>query len=80
MGADTKANTLGWGGAPEIGDLRLFENCSERGDALDSDVVAPDTARDGWGQSERAGACQRALTGQATTVARFEVAPRTSSC
>ena len=54
MGADTKANTLGWGGVPQFGDLRLLEDCSERGDALDSDAVVPDTATDGWGQSEGA--------------------------
>ena len=42
------------GGALEVGDLRLLEDCSERGGALVSDVVVPDTARDGWGHSERA--------------------------
>ena len=57
---------MGWGGALEVGYLRLLEDCSERGDALDSDAVGLDTARDGWGQSERAGACQRALTQKQT--------------
>ena len=66
MGADKKANTLGWGGALEIGDLCLVEDCRERGGALGSDAVGPDTARDGWGQSERAGACQWALTQKQT--------------
>ena len=59
MGVDTKANTQGWGGALEGGDLRLLEDCSERGGALDSDAVGGDTARDGWGHSERADASER---------------------
>ena len=53
-------------GALEVGDHRLLEDGRKRGGALGSDEVVPDTARDGWGQSERAGACQRALTGKQT--------------
>ena len=52
MGADTKANN--GSGALKIRDLRLLEHGSERRGALVSDVVVPDTARDGWGHSERA--------------------------
>ena len=48
-GADTKAN-FGGGSALEIGDRRLLEDGSERGGALDSDGIALETARDGWGQ------------------------------
>ena len=66
MGADTKVNTIGRGGALEVGDHSLLEEGRERGGALGSDAVVPDTARDGWGQSERAGACQRALTRKRT--------------
>ena len=49
-GADTKANTRG-GGALETGDRRLLEDGCERGGALDSDVIVPETARDGWEQA-----------------------------
>ena len=45
-GADTKANTRG-GGALEMGDLRLLEDGCERGGALVSDIIVPETARDG---------------------------------
>ena len=61
-GADAKANTIIGGGALEDGDHSLLEDGSERGGALVSDAVVPDTTRDVWGYSERAGACQRALT------------------
>ena len=44
MGTDAKANTSG-GGALELGDSRLFEDGSERGGALDSDVIDADTVR-----------------------------------
>ena len=50
----TIKRTLSGGGALEIGDLRLLEDCSERGGALVSDAIARDTARDGRGHSERA--------------------------
>ena len=49
-GADTKANTLWGNGAPEVGDLCLLEDGSERGGALVSDVVASETV--GEGRSE----------------------------
>ena len=32
-------------GAPQLGDLRLLQDRGERGDALDSDVVAVETVR-----------------------------------
>ena len=36
--------------------MRLFEDGSERGGALISDLVAPETASDGWdGDGERVG-------------------------
>ena len=48
--------TLWGGGAPQVGDLRLLEDGSERRGALDSDRVAPDTAKHRWGWSgERVG-------------------------
>jgi hypothetical protein len=52
----TRKRTL-WGGyALELGDLRLLEDGSEGGSALGSDVVAFDTASEGWGGgSERVG-------------------------
>ena len=54
MGTDAKANTSGCG-ALELGDSRLFEDGSERGGALVSDVVAADTAGEGRSKdSERA--------------------------
>ena len=54
MGADTKANTRG-GGALELGDSRLFEDGSERGGALVSDVVFIEAAKHGggWGSGRR---------------------------
>ena len=62
----TQKRTLSGGGALQGGDLRLLEDGSKRRGALGSDAVVPDTARDGWGHSERAGACQRALTEKRT--------------
>ena len=50
----TRKRTLSGGGALEIGDLCLLEDCSERGGTLVSNAVVPDTARDGWGHRERA--------------------------
>ena len=50
-GADTKANTRGpvrGCGVLELLDLRLFEDGSELGRALNSDVVASETASKGW--------------------------------
>ena len=56
-GADAKANTILGGGALEVGNHCLLEDGSERGGPLVFDAVQPDTTRDGWGHSERAGAC-----------------------
>ena len=55
MGADSARKRTLWGSsALEMGDHRLLENGSERGDALDSDVVVSETASKGWGgDSER---------------------------
>ena len=53
----TERRTPSGGGALEVGDHCLLEDGRERGGALVSDAVVPDTARDGWGQSERAGVC-----------------------
>ena len=58
-GADTKANTR-WPvrgcGVLELLDLRLFEDCGELGDALISDVIDRETAKEGWSEDgERAG-------------------------
>ena len=50
MSADTQASTRGRG-ALEIGDLCLLEDSSERGGALDSDVIVRETARGGWEQA-----------------------------
>ena len=51
------------GGTPEVGDLRLLEDGSERGGAFDADVVAADTAGEGRSEDgERAAPCQGALT------------------
>ena len=41
----TQKRTPRGGGALEMGDLRLLENSSERGDALGPDVVPVETAR-----------------------------------
>ena len=46
MGADRKRTAIGGGGALERGDLRLLEDGSERGGALVSDAVEPDTAKE----------------------------------
>ena len=55
-GADTRANTASGGGAPQVGDLRLLEDGGERGGALVSDYVPPQTASGGWGgDGERVG-------------------------
>ena len=57
-GADTKANTRGavrGFGVLELLDLRLFEDCGELGDALVSERVARETAKEGWSEDgERA--------------------------
>ena len=52
----TQKRTLQGGGLLQFGDLRLLEDGSERRGALDSDHVAPDTAKHRWGWSgERVG-------------------------
>ena len=48
-GADMISNSMGGGGALEVGDLRLLEDGGECGGALTSDAVEPDTAKDGLG-------------------------------
>ena len=47
----TQKRTLWGGGALEVGDLCLLEDSSERGGALVSDAIVPETARDGWEQA-----------------------------
>ena len=50
MGVDTKANTpepIQGRGAPELLDLSLFEDGSERSYALSSDIVLSKTASQG---------------------------------
>ena len=49
----TQKRTLLGGGALEVGDLRLLEDCSERRGALRSDEVVPDTATDRLGGTVR---------------------------
>ena len=52
----TQKQTLGRGGALQVGDLRLLEDGSERGGALVSDLVVSETASEGWsGDGERVG-------------------------
>ena len=70
--ADTKANTLGAGGALELGDLGLLEDGGEhqRGRALVSDPVVAETASKGWGEDgERAGV-SAAVDTKANTLGR----------
>ena len=56
QGELTQKRTLRGGGLPQGGDLRLLEDGCERGDALGSDVVPPNTASEGWhGDGEREG-------------------------
>ena len=43
----TRKRTLWGGGALEVGDVRLLENGSERGDALVSDAGAFETVSEG---------------------------------
>ena len=52
-GIDRKANTVGRGGALQVGDLRLLEDGGERGGAVVSDRVASETASEGWGWDVR---------------------------
>ena len=62
MGTDTKAHS--GAGALEVGDLRLLEDGSQCRGAFRSDIILPETVRDGWRQCEQA--CQRALTQKRT--------------
>ena len=50
MGAVTQKRTPLGDGALEVGDHSLLEDGRERGGALDSDAVVPDTARMGGGR------------------------------
>ena len=45
QGALTQRRTLSGGGAPEVGDHCLLEDGCERGGALVSDLVVPDTVQ-----------------------------------
>ena len=58
----TQKRTLSGSGAPEVGDLRLLEDGSERGGALVSDVVPIETASEGQDGNGEIVACQWALT------------------
>ena len=75
MGADSAQKRTLWGSsALEMGDHRLLEDGSERGGALVSDVVALETASEGWGgNSERVGVSMGADTFANTIGSRFEV-------
>ena len=54
QGALTQKRTLFGSGALEVGNHRLFEDCSKRRGALVSDVIPPETVNKGWrGDSER---------------------------
>jgi len=55
MGAD-RSKGFDAGGALEVSDVRLVEDGGERSGALGSDVVASETASEGWdGDSKRVG-------------------------
>ena len=52
----TEKQTLWGGGALQVSDLCLLEDCGERRGALVSDAVASETASEGWGgDGERVG-------------------------
>ena len=53
QGELTQKRMLWVGGALQLLDLRLLEDGGERGGALDSDVVAPETASEGQERWER---------------------------
>jgi hypothetical protein len=67
-GADSARKRTLWGSsALEMGDHRLFEDGSERGGALVSDLVASETASEGWGgDGERVGVSMGADTNKRT--------------
>ena len=69
QGALTERRTLSGGGAPQGGNLRLLEDGSEYGGALDSDVVFTETAGEGRSKDgKREQPCQGALTPKRTLV------------
>ena len=62
----TRKRTL-WGGALEVGDLRILEDGGKRGGALISDVILGETVSEGWrGDAVKEQACQRVLTQKRT--------------
>ena len=64
----TEDRTLSGCGALEVGDHRLLEDGCEHGGALVSDIVAPETASEGWdGDGERIGMSMGADTKANTT-------------
>ena len=70
-GADTKANTRGavrGCGVLELLDLGLFEDCGELGDALVSDGVGCETAREGWGEGGETAGVSRGADTKANTM------------
>ena len=66
-GADMKSNDMWGGGAPQGGDLRLLEDGSERGGALDSDVVVSETAGEWWSKDGERAAVSRGADTKANT-------------
>ena len=46
----TRKRTLSGSGALEVGDLCLLEDGSDRGGALGSNAIAPETASKGYGK------------------------------
>ena len=63
----TQKRTLWGGGALQLLDLRLLEDGGERGKALDSDVVPPETASEGQDRNgERVGVSMGADTKAST--------------
>ena len=71
----TPKRTLVGSGALELGDSRLFEDCTKRGGALVSDEVVPETASKG-----RRGAVPEMSTGADTKANRCSGAAAHSSC
>jgi hypothetical protein len=80
----TQKQTLWGGGAPQLGDLRLLEDGGERGGALVSDLVASETASEGWdGDGERVGVSmgidRKADTGAAAHLSEVTALPLSAS-
>ena len=70
-GADTKANTralVRGRGALKLLDLRLLEDGGELGDALVSDNVGCETAREGWGEGGETARVSRGADTKANTM------------